>query len=189
MKTEKKTQLFKEQYEKLAGQVYVTQTPSGVVKAMQEILAQSKARKGVTTPEFVNLPLQPQKLLTPQNFPRVPFEICDELSPPGINAADVGVSAVSFGIAFTGTVVEVTANDSARLVSSLPRVHVALLPGTEIVPSLEEAAPRLRRIYAEHPGSCQITFISGPSRTADIEMRLFLGVHGPQASYVIVCDF
>jgi len=99
------------------------------------------------------------------------------------------LSPAIFAIAFTGAIVEVSTNDAGRLVSSLPRVHVALLPAAQIVPALEDAAPRLRQIYRDHRQHCNITFISGPSRTADIEMRLFLGVHGPQAAYVVLCDF
>ena len=84
---------------------------------------------------------------------------------------------------------DLTEMDSHRLVSSLPRVHIAFVPASEIIHNPDEAAPRLRTIWQKHGENCNVTFISGPSRTGDIEMKLVLGVHGPQESHVIVCNW
>lgn len=182
-------QLFIQQYEKLAGKVYIADSVDSLVSTLHTIIFDQKARTLVTTPEFTGLAIQPIELLSGKNFPDLQISYCDQQSPAEIDRADIGLSTAVFAIAFTGAIVEVSTNDAGRLVSSLPRVHVALLPASQIVPALEDAAPRLRQIYRGHPQHCNITFISGPSRTADIEMRLFLGVHGPQAAYVVLCDF
>ncbi|MDK1020866.1 MAG: lactate utilization protein [Candidatus Hydrogenedentes bacterium] len=106
--------------------------------------------------------------------------------PGAIDAAQVGITCMDFAIARTGTLVEVSLDDATRLVSSLPRTHIGLVSARELVDDLDAAAPRLREIFAEHPQNCVVSFLSGPSRTGDIEMRLTLGVHGPAAAHAIV---
>ncbi len=106
--------------------------------------------------------------------------------PGAIDAAEVGITCVDFAIARTGTLVEVSIDDAARLVSSLPQTHIGLVSARELVDDLDAAAPRLREIFALHPRNCVVSFLSGPSRTGDIEMRLTLGVHGPAAAHAIV---
>ncbi len=106
--------------------------------------------------------------------------------PGAIDAAEVGITGMDFAIARTGTLVEVALDDATRLVSSLPQTHIGLLSAREFVDDLDAAAPRLREIFAEHPRNCVVSFLSGPSRTGDIEMKLTLGVHGPAAAHAIV---
>lgn len=108
--------------------------------------------------------------------------------PMGLDPADVGISFAEFGIAESGTVVEVTENDAHRLVSAMPRTHIALVYAKDLVPDLRNAAPRMRDIFQSHADSVAVSFISGPSRTGDIEMILTLGVHGPEAAHVIVIE-
>ncbi len=106
--------------------------------------------------------------------------------PGAIDAVEVGITGIDFAIARTGTLVEVSLDDATRLVSSLPRTHVGLVSAREFVEDLDDAAPKLREIFAEYPKNCVVSFLSGPSRTGDIEMRLTLGVHGPASAHVIV---
>ena len=106
--------------------------------------------------------------------------------PQAMDRAEVGVSQADFAIAETGTLVEQTYDDAHRLVSSLPRVHIGIVSADEFVSTLEEAAPRLRTFFDEADEGCVVSFISGPSRTGDIELKLTLGVHGPEITHAIV---
>lgn len=108
--------------------------------------------------------------------------------PGAIDEAQVGVSGAAFAIAQTGTVAEVATDDAHRLVSALPRVHVSFFRSSDLVGQLDEAAPLLRKTFQEHPENCAVSFISGPSRTGDIEMILTLGVHGPEIMYAVILD-
>jgi L-lactate dehydrogenase complex protein LldG len=92
----------------------------------------------------------------------------------------------AFAIAETGTLVEFTTNDATRLVSTLPRVHIGVCRADAIVETLKDAAVLMRDFYTENPKGAVVTFISGPSRTGDIEMRLTLGVHGPEVAHAVV---
>jgi len=108
--------------------------------------------------------------------------------PAQIDTAQVGVTGIDFAIAETGTLVEIALNDATRLVSSLPRVHIGVVSTQALVPTLAESAAPLRDAFTRHNKNCVVSFLSGPSRTGDIELRLTLGVHGPEAAYALLVD-
>jgi L-lactate dehydrogenase complex protein LldG len=98
---------------------------------------------------------------------------------------DVGITTAQAGIAETGTLVLEAEKERHRLVSLLPPVHIAVLRSRDIYLTIGDALQRLRD---EERMSRAITFITGPSRTADIELTLTVGVHGPKEVYVIVLE-
>lgn len=106
--------------------------------------------------------------------------------PGRIDRAAAGITNATFAIAQSGTLVEVATNDVVRLVSGLPRTHIGIVRSRDIVPRFDDAAPRLRQIFDAHGEGCTVSFISGPSRTGDIELKLTLGVHGPEFAHAIV---
>jgi len=95
---------------------------------------------------------------------------------------DVGISTAQAAIAETGTLVLDSDCERHRLVSLVPPVHIAVVNASAIVETLSDALTLLQKKEI----SPAITFITGPSRTADIELTLAIGVHGPQELYVIV---
>jgi len=98
--------------------------------------------------------------------------------------ADVGVTAAQVGIAETGTLALCSAAEQHRLASLLPALHVVVLPLRALVGTLGEAFAALQHDGA--PVARTITFVTGPSRTADIELTLVVGVHGPKALHVLL---
>jgi L-lactate dehydrogenase complex protein LldG len=98
--------------------------------------------------------------------------------------ADIGISGVEFGVAETGSVFQEGCEIATRLVTILPPFHVVFLPSANIVPGITEAF----EIIANHFDRGYIGFITGPSRTADIERVLTIGVHGPSRFAVIAVD-
>jgi L-lactate dehydrogenase complex protein LldG len=76
-----------------------------------------------------------------------------------------------------------SAAERHRLVSLVPPVHIAIISASKIRETLGEVLALLRSAGEISPA---VTFITGPSRTADIELTLAIGVHGPQELYVIV---
>jgi L-lactate dehydrogenase complex protein LldG len=105
-----------------------------------------------------------------------------DLSREELFACDAGVTTAQWGIAETGTLVLESACERSRLVSLVPPMHVALLSTARLCPSLSDALARVDR--ASHA----ITFITGPSRTSDIELTLVVGVHGPQTVHVLLLE-
>jgi iron-sulfur cluster protein len=105
--------------------------------------------------------------------------------------ADMGISGANIAIADTGTLVIVSNEGNARLVTSLPDVHVAILTYEKLVPSLDEAASILKLLSKCATGqkmTSYVSFITGPSRTSDIEKTLTLGCHGPKELHIIFVD-
>ncbi len=96
---------------------------------------------------------------------------------------DVGITSAQAAIAETGTLVLDSSHERHRLVSLVPPVHIAIVDASRIVETLGEALALLRR---DKEISHAVTFVTGPSRTADIELTLAIGVHGPQELYVII---
>jgi len=106
-------------------------------------------------------------------------------------AADAGVTWAVNGVALEGAMLEVVYDDSAKLASALPIVHIALLESSSILRDLAEAMPLVGGIVKDAPPTRKpiISFISGPSKTGDIEMRLLYGVHGPHTVHAVVLDW
>lgn len=95
--------------------------------------------------------------------------------------AGVGITTAQWAIAETGTIVLDAGRERSRLPSLVPPVHVALLPISRILCTMGEVLKTLGR-----PLSPAVTFVTGPSRTADIELELVLGVHGPRELHVVI---
>jgi L-lactate dehydrogenase complex protein LldG len=96
---------------------------------------------------------------------------------------DVGITTAQAAIAETGTLVLDSARERHRLVSLVPPVHIAIVDASTIRATLGETLSMLQNGKELSPA---VTFITGPSRTADIELTLTIGVHGPQELYVII---
>jgi L-lactate dehydrogenase complex protein LldG len=106
------------------------------------------------------------------------------------STATLGISQMDLAIADTGTLVQDATAVEQRLVSTLPSVHIAIVATEAIVPDMPAALMRFCTGPLNQQGvACPppyLSFITGPSRTADIERVLTIGVHGPER-LVIVC--
>ncbi|HTF16033.1 MAG TPA: lactate utilization protein C [Burkholderiales bacterium] len=101
------------------------------------------------------------------------------------NGSDaVGVTGAFAAIAETGTLVFASGPDSPSTVSLLPETHVAVLSAGRIVAHMEDAWNLARAEFGQLPRA--INFVSGPSRTADIDQTIVLGAHGPYRVHVVV---
>src|SRR3954451_487154 len=96
----------------------------------------------------------------------------------------VGISGIYCALAETGTLMMLSSPTTHAATSSLPETHIALVPASRIVPCMEDAWDLLRSERGTLPR--QVAFVSGPSRTADIEMTLVLGIHGPYRVHIII---
>jgi iron-sulfur cluster protein len=105
--------------------------------------------------------------------------------------AEMGISGANIAIANSGTLVLLTNEGNGRLVTTLPPIHVALVGVEKIVPSLDEATEILKLLAPSATGqkmSVYVSFTTGPSRSADIELSLAIGVHGPREVHIILVD-
>jgi L-lactate dehydrogenase complex protein LldG len=101
-----------------------------------------------------------------------------------LEACDVGISECDALIAQTGSVLVTSRSAGGRALSVLPPHHVVLAWRDQLVPDLPAAFDLLKKKYADNYPS-MISFITGPSRTGDIERILVLGAHGPKKLTVL----
>jgi len=111
--------------------------------------------------------------------PGLKFAVTRELAAD----AKVGISQMEWALANTGTLVQSADEVDKRLVSTLPLLHIALVSTAAMLPDLPAVLSRIDPRKAAY-----ISFITGPSRTADIERVLTIGVHGPERLIIILVD-
>jgi L-lactate dehydrogenase complex protein LldG len=114
-----------------------------------------------------------------QQVPGLTFEVTREKAA----AAKVGISQLDWAMANTGTLVQDAAPVDRRLVSTLPDIHIAVIQTDNLVPDLPSLFGKIRPEHTNY-----ISFITGPSRTADIERVLTIGVHGPEKLIIVFVD-
>lgn len=105
---------------------------------------------------------------------------------PSTGTDMLGITGVFCAIAENGTLMLLSGADTHATTSLLPESHVAIVPASRIVRGMEDGWDLLRREHGNLPR--QVNFVSGPSRTADIEMTLVLGAHGPFRVHVIIVN-
>ncbi len=103
----------------------------------------------------------------------------------GAATASVGVTGANFAFAATGTVVLESTAEDIRLATTLPEHHVVLLDPSKILTDDLAAVPYLRTFHNNSPRN-YLAYITGPSRTADIERVLTIGVHGPKRLHILL---
>ena len=102
-------------------------------------------------------------------------------------AAAAGLTGANFGIAETGTVVLESTDENVRIATTLPEKHFVLLDPRKILATADDAVPVLKKFHEQLP-QAYLAYITGPSRTADIERVLTIGVHGPAELHILLLD-
>ncbi len=103
---------------------------------------------------------------------------------PARESDKVGVTGAYCGIAETGTLMLLSGAHTHPVTSLLPDTHIAVVAAARLLRSMEDGWDLLRSEHGALPR--QVAFVSGPSRTADIEMTLVLGIHGPYRVHIVL---
>lgn len=96
----------------------------------------------------------------------------------------VGITGAFCALEETGTLLLVSGPETPASVSLLPETHIALLDAGRLQPHMEDAFDRVRESCSPWPRA--LNFVSGPSRTADIEQTIVIGAHGPARVHVVL---
>lgn len=167
---------FVERLGAVGGKVWRVGDAAGAASAVEEILAEHGARKVA----FSDAPICRDLLeRLGENV-----ETVDPSDREALFGADAGVTSAQHAVAETGTLVLVSSDERHRLASLVPPLHVAVLRTDAM---LDTMAAALRAVHADGPAPT-VTFVTGPSRTADIELTLVVGVHGPRHLHVVLVD-
>ena len=167
--------LFKQSVQSVNGHAVTVNTDTDIADVLTRIITDLKAQRLAISdnPEV-------ERLLQLTDLEIEELGIAPDAS--DIFRFDVGITTAQAAIAETGTLVLDSSHERHRLVSLVPPVHIAIVDASKIYGTLGEALAFINK----NEISPAVTFITGPSRTADIELTLTVGVHGPQELYVIV---
>lgn len=99
---------------------------------------------------------------------------------------DIAFTMADYGIAETGTLAIESSSEEVRLATMLAEIHVAVLPKSRIRATAEDIYAELKGLMNQNPD--YLAFITGASRTADIERVLALGVHGPLELHILILE-
>lgn len=170
--------VFKENAEKIGAEVYHVGSVTDGTAVIENILRELQAERVVAALSKIVELMELDKLES----------VKVNLNPgeQELKRAEVGICGVPLAIAETGSLCQLDATLMERRVSSLPEVNIALVSSSAIMPTFEDA---MEKIYADCPAIPGfISFVTGPSRTSDIERVLTIGVHGPRRLIVIFID-
>ena len=109
----------------------------------------------------------------------------------GASQAEIGVTGADLAVAETGSLVVISGGGKARSASLLPPYHIAVFGKGALVEDLEQVGVIFEAIHRDpdrNMSGASITFITGPSRTADIELTLTRGVHGPKEVHAVFIE-
>ena len=162
---------FKERCIAMMSSVAEVKSVSDVPQAVAAYLTQNRLPlSGVCWPEFANLDWAGAGL---------------RISPRPASGDDkVGITGAYCALAENGTLMLLSGQDTHATTSLLPDNHIAVVPASRVVRAMEDGWDLLRREHVSLPR--QVNFVSGPSRTADIEMTLVMGAHGPFRVHVVI---
>jgi L-lactate dehydrogenase complex protein LldG len=161
--------------EKLGGRTRRITSAADRRTALQELVEQESIKKAVLwqTPEF-------KRLKIAETLSACGVEIISPYAPNReVAECDLGVTGADFALPETGTLVLRSSIERPRTASLLPRVHLALIRPTCLRADLHQVFEE-----AQHAG--YFVFVTGPSRTADIELTVTVGVHGPKTLCVML---
>lgn len=173
--------LFRSQLEAVDGVVHVDDSPLEVIGEVARI-------HGARTCLAWDLELLG---LEPETLTRLGIERLETSFDPAARLStqtpylgvDLGITGAEAGFAESGSIVVRSGPGRPRMASLVPPVHIAVLERTAIFRSLSDWARGHAHSVAD---SANLVFITGPSRTADIEQELTLGVHGPKDVHVVI---
>ena len=162
-----------------------------------ELLADEDVEKGPNGPNGV--PTRVQRIIAAPDLDGADFDALSGLCAAkgfacirqGVRkhlaGIDIGVTKAILGVAASGTCMVDADGEDARLAGMVSEVHILLLKKSEIYPDLPSIAQKLRERMNANP-TTYTTFITGPSRTADIERVAAVGVHGPLELHIILLE-
>lgn len=170
--TDSEVECFLEEVKKLSG-VGEKHSTSDLDAALKNLVAEQKIQKA-TVWETQRL----RELGVTETLHSLGVELVSpNASKHEMAHCHLGITEADFLLPETGTLVLRSSAEKPRAVSLLPRIHLAI-----VRPEMLRAD--IHQVFAEARDSSYLVFISGPSRTADIELTVTLGVHGPKNLYV-----
>lgn len=168
---------FRQALEAVAGKCFVVADEAEAAEVVRQIAERRSSRRVAVS----DSPLAGRVV----GLASLAAEVLENASVEDLFDCDLGVTGAQWGVAETGTLVLESDAERHRLASLVPSAHVAVVEARNVRQTLGEVLSAINE-RGEDGLSRAITFITGPSRTSDIELTLAIGVHGPAELYVVV---
>ena len=165
-------QAFKENLEAVNGSVYLCKSEEELVEKLKTVL------HDISETEVVCAEDELRELLTKNGIKHQDYQKRQQV-------IEAGITSCEFLIAHTGSVMVSAALQGGRQMSVYPPQHIVIAKKDQLVDYLHTAYNKIQEKYPNQLPS-QITLITGPSRTADIEKTLVMGAHGPRELHVFL---
>jgi len=170
--TDSEIELFLDELKKLSG-VGQRLAPGGIATALKTLVTENNIRKATA---WNTLRLQQLKIT--DHLASLGVEVVSPTADKHeIAQCDLGITEADYLLPETGTIVMHASAEMPRAVSLVPRIHLAIVRPDMLRPDMHQ-------VFAEGKDNNYLVFITGPSRTADIELTTALGVHGPKELFV-----
>ncbi|MEX1118293.1 MAG: lactate utilization protein [Terrimicrobiaceae bacterium] len=174
-------ELFRKNAEALKATFHIFETQAAAAAALASLAA------GWKTIAVHRSPLI-EPLLPALQVSGIPWLYADDgYEKAGLAACDAGITTCECLVAQTGSVLVTSATSGGRALSVLPPHHIVIARRQQMLPDLEAAFAHLKTTHGNNPPS-MVSFITGPSRTGDIERILVLGAHGPKELTIFLVD-
>lgn len=174
----RRVDLFQEMAEEASATVTRLASPAAIPAAVAAYLAEENLPAAIRLapdPALAALPWSDRPLLT-------------VTSGASDGAQAVSVTRSFAAVAETGTLALVSGPDTPTTLNLLPDTHIVVLPAGAVVGAFEEIWPLLRSRYGDRVMPRTLNFITGPSRSADIEQKLQMGAHGPRRLHILLVE-
>ncbi|PWE01166.1 LutC/YkgG family protein [Marinilabilia rubra] len=162
---------FQQELAGLGGEVFLEKDQNALIERLFELIQERERESVVSAENLYRQKLTERGILV--------------LSPDkGIDEFEIGISCCEALIALTGGVMVSSRSGSGRKMNVFPPVQIIVAKKSQLVETIEEGFTMIEERYSDFPS--QISLISGPSRTADIEKTLVMGAHGPEKLIVLL---
>lgn len=168
-------EVFRKEAELALATVHMVETASEVPQAVAEFLRNHNLPAALRMGEDLRLRAMPWG------------DTAIEVSHGRSEGGDLNAVSHAFGaVAESGTVVMVSGPENPSTLNFLPDNHIVIVAAKDIVGDYETVLAKLRRTYGKGRMPRTVNFITGPSRSGDIEQTLLLGAHGPRRLHIIM---
>ncbi len=185
------TERFRAEVEPLGGMTYVARSDEQAIEIALKVLASAQGKELLAWADD-EIPVRGLgAALAAHAYTRLDLAMPEDADARRnklleLERAAAGVTGAQAGLADTGSLALVSAATRPRLASLLPATHLAFLKTSMLFPDMAS-------FFRAHPDvtrdASNVVFVTGPSRTADIELTLQRGVHGPKFLHVVLCDW
>ena len=170
---------FRQALEAVAGRCFVVKDEAEAAGVVRQIAERRNSQRAAVS----DSPLAGRVM----SLAALPSEVLENPTAEDLFDCDLGVTGAQWAVAETGTLVLESDAERHRLASLVPSAHVAVIESRNVRQTLGEVLQAINE-RGEGGLSRAVTFITGPSRTSDIELTLAIGVHGPAELYVVIIE-